>query len=282
MGYERLSAADAAFLHIETDHEPQHVGSFSLIEGAPLRDGRGRIRIEDLRAVTEARLHRVPRLRQRLSFPPLAMGPPVWVDDEHFDIDYHVRLTALPRPGDDAQLHELMGRLQSLPLDRSRPLWELWFIDGLAGDRVGLVIKTHHALGDGIANVDLAMALVDFEPDPPPDDPAPEWAPEAVPSSARLLAQGLGLLAEEPLRLAQIGVERHPRAGPGPHRGEGHVACGGELRRPAGARPLEPGGQRPPALGSGDGADEHHRGRARAPQRDPQRRGARGLHRGAP
>lgn len=207
MGHDRLSAADAAFLHIETDHEPQHVGSLSLIEGAPLRDGRGRIRIEDLRAVTEARLHRVPRLRQRLSFPPLAMGPPVWVDDEHFDIDYHVRLTALPRPGDDAQLHELMGRLQSLPLDRSRPLWELWFIDGLAGDRVGLVIKTHHALGDGIANVDLAMALVDFEPDPPPDDPAPEWAPEAVPSSARLLAQGLGLLAEEPLRLAQIGVD---------------------------------------------------------------------------
>ena len=206
MAYERLSAADAAFLHIESDHEPQHVGSLSLIEAAPMRDDGGRIRIEELRAVTEARLHRVPRLRQRLKFVPFDQDAPVWVDDEHFDIEYHVRLTALPRPGDDGQLHELMGRLQSQPLDRSRPLWELWFIDGVAGDRAGLVIKTHHALGDGIANVALALALVDVEPHPSEEEPPSPWSPREMPSSARLLADGAGRMLAEPLNLARIGL----------------------------------------------------------------------------
>ena len=207
MGYDRLTAADAAFLHIESDHEPQHVGSLSLIEGGPLRDESGRLRIGELRSVIANRLHRVPRLRQRLMFVPFAQGAPVWVDDETFDIDYHVRLTALPRPGDDGQLHELMGRLQSVPLDRARPLWEMWFIDGLADDRVGLVIKSHHALGDGIANVDLALALVDVERDPEPDDPAPPWVPQEPPSSLRLLVDSTGEMLAEPARLARSGLE---------------------------------------------------------------------------
>jgi WS/DGAT/MGAT family acyltransferase len=207
MSYDRLTAADAAFLHIETDHEPQHVGSLSLIEGAPLRDDSGRVRIEELRSVTEGRLHRVPKLRQRLEFVPLAQGAPVWVDDEHFDIDYHVRLTALPRPGDDRQLHELMGRLQSVPLDRRRPLWELWFVDGVAGDRVALIIKSHHCLGDGIANVDLVLALVDLEADPEPDEEAPEWSPRPAPSPRRLLVDSAAETLSEPFTLARAGLE---------------------------------------------------------------------------
>ncbi len=213
MGHDRLSPADATFLHIESDHEPQHVGSLSLIEGAPLRDESGRIRIDELRSVIEGRLHRAPRLRQRLEFVPLAQGSPVWVDDEHFDVEYHVRLTALPRPGDDDQLHELMGRLQSLPLDRDRPLWELWFVDGLTDDRVGLVMKSHHALGDGIATVDLTLALVDLEPDPPPDEPPPAWLPRPAPSRARLLIDSTAEMLAEPLTLARSGLAalRHPR-----------------------------------------------------------------------
>ena len=130
MHYERLTATDAAFLRVETPHEPQHVGSLSVFEGAPLRDETGRVRFDELCRHVAHRLHRVPRLRQRVMDVPYDQGRPVWVDDDHFDIEYHVRLTSLPRPGDDEQLSALMGRLQSLPLDRARPLWEMWFVDG--------------------------------------------------------------------------------------------------------------------------------------------------------
>jgi len=189
--YERLTATDTTFLRIETPHEPQHVGSLAVLEGAPLRDETGRIRFDELRDRIAGRLHRVPRLRQRIMEVPLGQGRPVWVDDSGFDIDYHVRLTALPRPGDDEQLATLMGRLQSLALDRSRPLWEMWFVDGLVGDRMAMIIKTHHSLGDGIANVDLALALVDLEPEPPHDDEPPAWRPRAAPSAQRLLIEQL-------------------------------------------------------------------------------------------
>jgi WS/DGAT/MGAT family acyltransferase len=213
MTYERLTAADAVFLRIETPHEPQHVGSLSVIEGTPLRDPDGRIRFDDLKAHVERRLHRVPRMRQRVMEVPYNQARPVWVDDDHFDIDHHVRLTALPRPGDHGQLTTLMGRLQSLPLDRSRPLWEMWFVDGLVDGHVGLVIKVHHALGDGMANVDLAMALIDLEADPPPDDPAPEWIPAPAPSPNDLLVDAVREQIVRPTRLAQAAVDvlRSPR-----------------------------------------------------------------------
>jgi WS/DGAT/MGAT family acyltransferase len=211
--YERLTAADAVFLRIETPHEPQHVGSLSVLDGVPLRAVDGRIRFDELREHVARRTVRVPRLRQRIMEVPYGQGRPVWVDDEHFDIDYHVRLTALPRPGDERQLAALMGRLQSLPLDRSRPLWEMWFVDGLADERVALIIKTHHALGDGIANVDLALALVDLEPDPPPDDTAPDWTPRPTPGEAELLGDAIREQFERPGRCARalLGALRDPR-----------------------------------------------------------------------
>ncbi len=213
MAHEQLTAADAVFLRIETPHEPQHVGSLSVIEGTPLRDADGRVRFDDLKAHVERRLHRVPRMRQRVMEVPYNQARPVWVDDDHFDIDHHVRLTALPRPGDDGQLATLMGRLQSLPLDRSRPLWEMWFVDGLADGHVGLVIKVHHALGDGMANVDLAMALIDLEPDPPPDEPVPAWRPRPAPSPNELLANAVRNQVTRPMRLAQTALDtlRDPR-----------------------------------------------------------------------
>ena len=213
MHYERLTALDATFLRIETPHEPQHVGSLSVLESAPLRDESGRIRIDDLRDHVARRVHKVPRLRHKIMQVPYDQGRPVWVDDAAFDIDYHVRLTALPRPGDDDQLSALMGRLQSLPLDRARPLWEMWLVDGLADDEVGLIIKTHHSLGDGIANVDLALALIDLEPDPPPDDDPPEWQPRPAPSPRRLLSDSIAEQWGRPMRLAQSAARtvRDPR-----------------------------------------------------------------------
>lgn len=207
MHYERLSANDTAFLRIETPDEPQHVGSLAIFEGPPLRDLTGRVRIEELRRHIHRRLPRVPRLRQRLMDVPYGQGRPVWVDDGAFDLEYHVRLTALPRPGDADQLDALMGRLQSQALDRDRPLWELWFVDGLGSDEVGMVIKTHHALGDGIANVDLALALVDTEADPDPDDEAPAWRPRPAPTPNQLLVDSVRDQLAQPARLARRTVE---------------------------------------------------------------------------
>ncbi len=207
MAHELMTAADAVFLRIETPHEPQHVGSLSLFVGDALRDDEGAIRLDELQAHVNRRLHRVPRLRQRVMEVPFGQGRPVWVDDVEFDIDYHVRLTSLPQPGGDAQLLDLMSRVQAIALDRARPLWEMWFVDGIAGDRVGLIIKTHHALGDGIANVDLALALVDLEPDPDPDAPVPAWQPRPATSSRDLLAESLVDQARRPLSLARAAVD---------------------------------------------------------------------------
>lgn len=213
MWFERLTAADAVFLRIETPHEPQHVGSLSVIEGGPLRGDDGRLHLEALRAHVDRRLHQVPRLRQRVMEVPYNQARPVWVDDDRFDIDFHVRLTALPRPGDDLQLAELMSRLQSLALDRSRPLWEMWFVDGLADDNVGLIIKTHHALGDGIANVDLALALVDLESDPPPDEPVAAWSARPAPTANELLRDAVRDQVTRPGRVARslLDAARDPK-----------------------------------------------------------------------
>ncbi len=213
MTYERLTAADTVFLRIETPHEPQHVGSLSVIDGAPLRDANGRVRFDEIKDHIARRIHQVPRLRQRVMEVPYSQARPVWVDDEHFDIDYHVRLTALPRPGDDEQLTTLMSRVQSLALDRARPLWEMWFVDGLTDDHVGMIIKTHHALGDGIANVDLALALVDLEPDPPPDAPVADWTPMPAPSPSDLLADAVREQLARPGQMARAMLDalRDPR-----------------------------------------------------------------------
>ena len=214
MPYERLTAADAAFLHLESPREPQHVGSLSILKGEPLRDETGRIRFDEIRAHVERRLAAVPRLRQRVMTVPFSQGRPIWVDDERFDIDHHVRLTALPRPGDDLQLATLMGRLQSLPLDRTRPLWELWMVDGLADDDVAMIIKTHHAMGDGIANVDMALALVDLEPVPfSADAPEPAaWTARPSPSPRRLLVDSIADQLGRPIDLVRsaAGTVRDP------------------------------------------------------------------------
>ena len=189
MSHQRLSTADASFLHLETPTSPMHVGSVMLFEGRPFLDDSGRFLLDDVRRLVESRLPLVPRGRQRVMQVPLASGLPVWVDDQRFDISYHIRLTALPRPGTEAQLLALAGRLLAAPLDRRRPLWELWFVEGVQGDRVALVHKTHHAMVEGVSSGDVASVLFDDEPTKPPA--AAEivpWEPVPPPSAAALLA----------------------------------------------------------------------------------------------
>jgi WS/DGAT/MGAT family acyltransferase len=200
--YERLSAQDTSFLHIERPEQPQHVGALALFEAGPLLDDEGHLRIDEVRAAVESRLHLVPRFRKRLMHVPLAQGRPVWVDDDRFDITYHVRLTALPRPGNEEQLKALMGRLQSQLLDRDRPLWELWFVEGVEHDRVALIQKTHHALVDGISGVDVATVLFDFSPEPTVVEPD-VWDPRRAPDPVRLLADSLVQRATEPTEIAR-------------------------------------------------------------------------------
>jgi diacylglycerol O-acyltransferase / wax synthase len=192
----RLSALDASFLALESDGAHMHVGSVLICDGAaPAYD--------DLTAEIERRLHLVPRYRQKLAHPPLAQARPVWVDDPHFNIGYHVRHTALPAPAGQAELQRLAGRLFSQRLDRSKPLWEIWLVDRAGEDRFALVCKTHHALVDGISGVDITTVLFDLEADPPRAAEPPPWVPRPQPSRARLLVDAAVELLGAPLDAAR-------------------------------------------------------------------------------
>ncbi len=184
--HDRLSSLDASFLHLESPETPMHVGALGIFDGAPFRDGSGRFRLAEVRTLVASRLHLIPRFRKRLMTVPMEQGRPIWVDDDRFDISHHVRLTALPGPGGREQLLTLTGRIEAQLLDRSHPLWELWFVEGLEGGRVALVQKTHHALVDGVSGVDVATVLLDFTPEPTVLD-APAWLPAPAPSATQLL-----------------------------------------------------------------------------------------------
>ncbi len=183
---DRLSALDTAFLHLE-DHGTahMHVASVMVFEGQAQS-------AQELIEHLLGRLHLVPRYRQRLAHVPLDQGRPVWTDDPHFNPSYHIRHTALPRPGDDAALQRLAGRLFSQRLDRSKPLWEIWLVDRLEGGRFALICKTHHALVDGVSGVDITSVLFDASPTPSsPPAPIEPWAPQPLPGPAKLLAEAL-------------------------------------------------------------------------------------------
>ena len=162
-----------------------HVASVMVFEGDPPP-------YEDLLEAIEARLHLVPRYRQRLAEVPFGQGRPVWVDDPHYNLRYHVRVTALPPPGSEEQLRVLAGRVFSQRLDRDKPLWELWLAEGLEGDRFAILAKTHHALVDGVSGVDIATVLFDASPEPlAPVEPAQRWLPRPMPSRSQLLGRAL-------------------------------------------------------------------------------------------
>jgi WS/DGAT/MGAT family acyltransferase len=181
----RLTALDASFLHLEDGGAHMHVAAVMTFDGpAPAYD--------ELLEAIQSRLHLVPRYRQRLAFVPLAQGRPRWVDDPHFNAGYHIRHTALPAPGSDEELKRLAARVFGQRLDRSKPLWEIWLVEGLDDDRFALLSKTHHALVDGVSGVDIVSVLFDAAAEPAlPAPPSSPWLPRPVPTSTELLAEAL-------------------------------------------------------------------------------------------
>ena len=181
---DRLTGLDSSFLHLEDGPAHMHVASTLVFEG-PTPD------YVEFRDHIRARLHLVPRFRQKLRFVPYGQGRPVWVDDPQFNIDYHVRHTALPEPGSEQQLRTLAARIFSQRLDRSKPVWELWLVDGLSGGRFAIVGKSHHCLVDGVSGMDITTVLFDTEPEAR-EEPEPEpWTPGPEPSDTELLGRAL-------------------------------------------------------------------------------------------
>jgi diacylglycerol O-acyltransferase len=190
---ERLSRLDASFLYLEEPGTPMHVGEVLILEAPP--GG-----VDALGGLMEARLPLVPRYRQRVVEVPGHLADPVWVDDPEFDLAYHVRRSGLPRPGTEAQLLDLVSRLASRPLDRNRPLWEAYLVEGLPEGRVAVVTKTHPALVDGLRAIDIGQVLLDVDPDTPAAAaPAPaDWTPRRPPSGAELVLQALDEYVRRP------------------------------------------------------------------------------------
>ena len=202
---QTMSPLDASFLHIEDAVTHMHIGSVGIFEGPAPGPG-------EVRSAVAGRLLLVPRYRQKARFVPLALGRPTWVDDPHFNLDYHVRRTALPAPGGDAELRNLVGRVMSQQLDRAKPLWEMWVAEGLDDGRWALISKTHHCMVDGVSATDLLSVILSEEREPERAD-AGSWKAEPEPNSVELIAHSLALRAASPyeaLRTA-LSAARGPR-----------------------------------------------------------------------
>lgn len=204
--YDRLTALDLSFLQYESvdPNVHMHVGAVALFDAAPLREPDGGIDIERIRRGVDAALGESPRFRQKLATIPLVESP-VWVDDEHFNLQYHVRHTALPHPGSLEKLKALAGRIFSQKLDRGKPMWEFWFVEGLEGGRMALITKAHHAMVDGISGFDLLARIMRTDPDPT-IHPRRPWIPRPAPSGATLLRDEVWRRATLPAQLAASGV----------------------------------------------------------------------------
>ena len=209
--YERLSALDASMVFMETAHTHMHIGNVGILEAGPLTRRDGGIDIERMRAHVAGALNTLPRQRQRLAFVPVEHHP-VWVDDARFKLDYHVRCLSLPRPGTERQLKRLIGTIMSQKLDQSKPLWELWILEGLEGGRFAMVNKLHHCMVDGISAVNILSAY--FSPDPKaPAHQAAPWHPRPAPSALVLATDEVRRRAGVPLAFARgvAAALTHPR-----------------------------------------------------------------------
>src|SRR4051794_866879 len=202
---DRLNSTDVSFLANESSSSHMHVGAIMIFEGpAPS--------YEDLLEHVRGRAQLVPRFRQKLAFPPAQTGRPFWIDDPNLNLEYHIRHSALPAPGSEEQLRRMAARVFSQQLDRSKPLWELWLVQGLTRNRFAVVTKTHHAGVAGLSGVDIATVLFDLNPVPEPPESDDAWVPHTEPSGATLLTKGAEDLLRAPVRAAQR-VERalqHP------------------------------------------------------------------------
>lgn len=202
---DRLTSIDAGFLHVEEDGAHMHIGALGVFAGpAPT--------IEQMRAHVDARLPRLPRYRQRVQQMPFGTGRPVWVEDSTFHLDFHVRHTALPAPGTQRQLLDLVDRVVGQRLDRTKPLWEIWLVEGLDDDRWAIVGKTHHAMIDGVSGVDLLSVLFDLTPDVV-DVVPPPWTAQPAPGAVDLLTTGARGLLHHAGSFASrgVGVALRPR-----------------------------------------------------------------------
>ena len=202
--YERLSMLDNSFLVYESGDAGMHIASTQIFEAEPLRDPEGNIDFDRITRYVESRLDRIPRYRQRLDRTPIEKHP-IWVDDADFNIHYHVRHSALPHPGNERQLKRLVGRIFSQRLDRDKPLWELWIVEGVEGDRIALISKVHHCMVDGVSGAELLAELLTFEPVEKVDLPHP-FRPRPRPSRLQLAMDEMARLARAPLALAEEGV----------------------------------------------------------------------------
>ena len=196
MSEDRLSGLDASFLHLERGPAHMHVASTAIFEGPTP----GYIEYRDH---LESRLRLVPRFRQKLRFVPFGQGRPRWVDDPHLNLAYHVRHTALPAPGSDEQLRNLAARIFSQRLDRSKPLWEMWLVDGLEGGRFAIIGKSHHALVDGVSGIDITTVLYDTSPEAESPSGTDPWLPRPEPTNAQVLAEALLERATSPKELVR-------------------------------------------------------------------------------
>ena len=190
MSPDRLSPLDASFLHIEDHVSHMHIASIAIFEGPPPPFG-------DIVAMVDAKLDLVQRYRQKVRFVPFELGRPVWVDDPHFNIEYHLRHTALPSPGGESELRKLVGRVMAQQLDRSKPLWEIWVVEGLEDRRWAMLAKTHHALVDGISGTDLLAVIMDLSPDAVRPEPS-RWTPQPEPSGLHLMLDALENVVQSP------------------------------------------------------------------------------------
>jgi diacylglycerol O-acyltransferase len=187
--YDRLSALDATFLEIEKPDVHMHVGAVAIFDASPLTNADGSLAMERIRGAIEAALGESPRFRQKLSLVPL-LGHPVWVDDDRFNLNYHVRHTSLPHPGDVKLLKRLAGRIMSQKLDRGKPLWEMWVVEGVEAGQFATVLKAHHCMVDGISGLDLLVRMM--RPDTDATQPAVQsWVPRPAPDARRLLSDEL-------------------------------------------------------------------------------------------
>ncbi len=190
MTIERMSPLDSSFLHVEDRVSHMHIASVAIFEGPEPPYG-------ELLRMIRSKLPLVPRYRQVVRFVPLHLGRPVWVDDVHFDIDYHVRHTAVPAPGGDDELRNLVGRVMSQQLDRTRPLWEIWVVQGLSEGRWAIVSKVHHCMVDGVSGTDVLSLMLDLVPDAVPAEPD-QWRPRPEPAAIDLAGAALRELARSP------------------------------------------------------------------------------------
>jgi len=196
--FDRLSAQDNSFLIAEQENTPLHVAAVGIFATGNLVGRDGGVDIRRFKRAIEAQLHHIPRYRQKLAFVPVERRP-VWIDDAHFNIDYHIRHAALPRPGGVEELKKLTARITTRALDRSRPLWEIWVIEGLEGDRFAMVSKIHHCMIDGDAGANVAQILFSMSPDYEIEEPVP-FEPRPVPSGLELALDAAERLTSTPMR----------------------------------------------------------------------------------